>query len=184
MALFLFKVSSDSDETLNGRLPHEDNSDFDDFWTELIVMIWTFILATLRFFRFFFSRLGTRAGGWEGAGKFKFNVNQNENENKNASGGTCEGGAKRPPVGCFTRCVFVFVFRFDLRWIWVFRSALRITFFNLADCGLIWALINDQGKLINDFFLGNLLDSPQAQVSCWRRAAFESISYAESWEWQ
>ena len=43
-------------------------------------------------------------------GEFKFNVNQNENENKNASGGTCEGGAKRPPVGCFTRCVFVFVF--------------------------------------------------------------------------
>ena len=57
----------------------------------------------------FFSRLGTGAGGW-GWGKFKFNVNQNENENKNASGGTCEGIAKRPPVGCFTRCVFVFVF--------------------------------------------------------------------------
>ena len=25
-------------KTLNGRLPHEDSSDFDDFWTELIVM--------------------------------------------------------------------------------------------------------------------------------------------------
>ena len=28
----------DYDETLNGRLPPEDSSDFDDFWTELIVM--------------------------------------------------------------------------------------------------------------------------------------------------
>ena len=46
-------------------------------------------------------------GGW---GKFKFNVNQNENENKNASGGTCEGGAKRPPVGCFTRCALFLFF--------------------------------------------------------------------------
>ena len=39
MALFLFEVSVDLDETLNGRLPLEDNSDFDDYWTELIVMI-------------------------------------------------------------------------------------------------------------------------------------------------
>ena len=29
---------SDLDETLDGRLPPEDSSDFDDFWTELIVM--------------------------------------------------------------------------------------------------------------------------------------------------
>ena len=28
----------DLDETLNGRLPPEDSSDFDDVWTELIVM--------------------------------------------------------------------------------------------------------------------------------------------------
>ena len=35
---------------------------------------------------------------------------ENENENKNASGGTCARGAKRPRVGVFTRCVFVFVF--------------------------------------------------------------------------
>ena len=28
----------DLDETLNGRLPPEDSSDFDDYWTELIVM--------------------------------------------------------------------------------------------------------------------------------------------------
>ena len=27
-----------NDETLNGRLPPEDSSEFDDFWTELIVM--------------------------------------------------------------------------------------------------------------------------------------------------
>ena len=31
-------LKSDLDETLDGRLPPEDNSDFDDFWTELIVM--------------------------------------------------------------------------------------------------------------------------------------------------
>ena len=49
-----------------------------------------------------------------GVAKFKFNVNQNENENKNASGGTCEGGAKRPPVCSFTRFVFGFVFDFVL----------------------------------------------------------------------
>ena len=39
----------------------------------------------------------------------KLNGNENESENKNESGGTCEGGAKRPRVGCFTRFVFVFV---------------------------------------------------------------------------
>ena len=55
-----------------------------------------------------FSRLGTGAGGG-GWRKFKLNVYQNKNENKNASRGTCEVGAKRPPVGCFTRCVFAFV---------------------------------------------------------------------------
>ncbi len=31
------------------------------------------------------------------------------NENENESGGTCEGGAKRHPVGRFPRFVFVFV---------------------------------------------------------------------------
>ena len=41
---------------------------------------------------------------------FESNVNQNENESRNASGGTCEGGAKRPHVGVFTRCVSDFVF--------------------------------------------------------------------------
>ena len=34
------------------------------------------------------------------------------NENENESGRTCEGGAKRPPVGRFTRFVFVFAFVF------------------------------------------------------------------------
>ena len=51
--------------------------------------------------------------------KFKLNVNENENDNRNESGGACAGGAKRPRVGVFTRCVFVFVFvsmyvQFDL----------------------------------------------------------------------
>ena len=40
----------------------------------------------------------------------KLNENENESENKNESGGTCEGGAKRPHVGVFTRCVSDFVF--------------------------------------------------------------------------
>ena len=39
-------------------------------------------------------------------------LNENESENENESGGTCEGGAKRPHVGCFTRFVFVFAFVF------------------------------------------------------------------------
>ena len=39
---------------------------------------------------------------------------ENENESENESGGTCEGGAKRPPVGSFTRFVFGFVFVFVL----------------------------------------------------------------------
>ena len=34
-----FEVSVDLDESLSGRLPPEDDSEFDDFWTELIVMI-------------------------------------------------------------------------------------------------------------------------------------------------
>ena len=40
-------------KTLNGRLPLEDTSDFDDSWTELIVTTRSFILDALRFFRFF-----------------------------------------------------------------------------------------------------------------------------------
>ena len=43
-------------KTLNGRLPHEDSSDFDDFWTELIVMTWSIIWDKLRFFSNFFVR--------------------------------------------------------------------------------------------------------------------------------
>ena len=39
-------------KTLNGRLPLEDSSDFDDFWTEWTVMTWTFILDILCFFGF------------------------------------------------------------------------------------------------------------------------------------
>ena len=31
----------------------EDSSDFDDFWTELIVMTWPIIWSKLRFFQFF-----------------------------------------------------------------------------------------------------------------------------------
>ena len=96
-------------KTLNGRLPHEDSSDFDDFWTELIVMTWSIIWDKLRFFLIFsFVVVVVNYYHYE----FKLNVNWNENESKNASGGTCEGGAKRPSVGCFTRCVFVFVFVF------------------------------------------------------------------------
>ena len=34
ISMFFRRIS----KTLNGRLPHEDSSDFDDFWTELIVM--------------------------------------------------------------------------------------------------------------------------------------------------
>ena len=34
----------------------------------------------------------------------------NQNKNGNESGRTCEGGAKRPPVGSFTCFVFGFVF--------------------------------------------------------------------------
>ena len=43
-------------KTLNGRLPHEDSSDFDDFWTELIVITWSIIRDKLRLFRFFLDR--------------------------------------------------------------------------------------------------------------------------------
>ena len=39
----------------------------------------------------------------------KLNENENESKNKNESGGTCEGGAKHPHVGVFTRCRFGFI---------------------------------------------------------------------------
>ena len=51
-------------QTLKWLKVPEDSSDFDEFCSELIVMTQTFILATLRFFLVFFSRLGTGAGGW------------------------------------------------------------------------------------------------------------------------
>ena len=44
-------------------------TDFDDFRTELIFITWTFILATLRFFRYLFLRLATGAGGGGGGGE-------------------------------------------------------------------------------------------------------------------
>ena len=98
-------------QTLTGSKVPKDSSDFDETWTELIVMTWTFILATLRFFSVIFCFTPWNRGWgvgcvWE---KFKFNVNQNANKNKNPSGGTRDGGAKRPSIGCFTHCVFVFV---------------------------------------------------------------------------
>ena len=37
------KQKSHKPKTLNGRLPLEDSSDFDGFWTELIVMTTSFI---------------------------------------------------------------------------------------------------------------------------------------------
>ena len=40
-------------KTLNGRLPPEDSSDFDENWTKWIVTTRSFILDALRFFRFF-----------------------------------------------------------------------------------------------------------------------------------
>ena len=30
-------------KNLNGRLPHEDSSEFDNFWTELMVMTWSIV---------------------------------------------------------------------------------------------------------------------------------------------
>ena len=39
----LWKKKSHKPKTLNGRLPLEDSSDFDDFWTEFIVMTRSFI---------------------------------------------------------------------------------------------------------------------------------------------
>ena len=36
-------INLEKPKTLNGRLPLEDSSDFDDFWTEFIVMTRSFI---------------------------------------------------------------------------------------------------------------------------------------------
>ena len=55
-------------QNLSGRLPLEDSSDFDDSWTELIAMTWTFILDTLRSFRF--SGDGRGEVRWTGMSKF------------------------------------------------------------------------------------------------------------------
>ena len=46
-----FWCSSKYRRTLSGSKVPEDSSDFDETWTELIVMTWTFIWATLRLFR-------------------------------------------------------------------------------------------------------------------------------------
>ena len=56
-------------------------------------------------------------------------LNENECENKNESGGTCEGGAKRPHVGVFTRFVFVFVVVFVFVFVLIWRA---IFFFDPA----------------------------------------------------
>ena len=50
-------------KTLNGRLPLEDSSDFDDFWTELILMTRSIIWDTLRFWQKIFVSGDRRGGG-------------------------------------------------------------------------------------------------------------------------
>ena len=106
-------------KTLNRRLPLEDSSDFDDFWTELIVMTWSIIWEKLRVFRIFSFVVVVVINYFHY--EFKLNVNWKDNENKNASGGTCEGGAKRPPRRslhplrfCFRLCLnFCLIMFFD-----------------------------------------------------------------------
>ena len=57
-------------ETLNGRLPLEDSSDFNDFWTELILMTRSIIWDILRFSQFFFVSGGRRTVfGWSSDGR-------------------------------------------------------------------------------------------------------------------
>ena len=48
---------------MNGPLPPEDSSDFDDSVCVLILMTRSFILDTLHFFRFFFRSEGCGVGG-------------------------------------------------------------------------------------------------------------------------
>ena len=50
----LWQKKWEKPKTLKGRFPLEDSSDFDDFWTELILMTRSIIWDALRFFRFFF----------------------------------------------------------------------------------------------------------------------------------
>ena len=54
------KKKREKPKTLNGRLPLEDSSVFDDPVLVLIVMTWSIVWDTLRFFRFFV--------WWEGSG--------------------------------------------------------------------------------------------------------------------
>ena len=53
------------------------------------------------------------------------NENKNASENENESGRTCEGGAKRPLVGCFSR------YRFRFRFCFRFRFRFRFVYSNV-----------------------------------------------------
>ena len=57
-------------KTLNGRLPLEDSSDFDDFWTELILMTRSIVWDTLLFSQIVFVSGGRRTVfGWSPDGR-------------------------------------------------------------------------------------------------------------------
>ena len=121
-------------KTLNGRLPLEDSSDFDDPVLVFIVMTWSIVWDTLRFFRFFVWWEGWgadegRAGWdvkfwsiyWEKSSFSRFAWDQTnlteiktktKTKPKTKAGEPARGARSAPPVGSFTRFVFGFVFVF------------------------------------------------------------------------
>ena len=113
-------------ETLNGPKVPEDSSDFDDFWTELIVTTRSIVWDTLGFFRFFSRGRSARwfffrVGGEQMSKWIQIQRKSKRKRKQKRKRGNLRGGRLRAPAGCFTRCVCVFVFRFYLRWIWVLK---------------------------------------------------------------
>ena len=95
-------------QTLKWPKIPEDSSDFDDSWTELIVMTWTFIFATLRFFRVFF--FTPRNRGW-GVGEIQIQrKSKRKMKTKTERVKQPTGGALRAPLAGSPACVFAFVF--------------------------------------------------------------------------
>ena len=100
--------------TLKWSKVPEDSSDFDDFWTELIVMTWTFILATLRFFRDFFFHalepgLGVRG---EGVGQIQIQRKSKRKRKQKRKRGNLRGGREAPPRRLLHPLRFCFRFSF------------------------------------------------------------------------
>ena len=110
-------------QTLNGRLPPEDSSVFDDSVCVLIVMTWSIVWAKVGFFSIFFVRR-RRSRRHRRRRQLLSLLIQSKRKSKRRrkqkrKRGNLRGGAMRPPRRSLHPLRFCFRLRFNLRLLWI-----------------------------------------------------------------